>query len=73
MIESTIKQSKEELLDCIHNLMGVFNSPIAKKRIAGSFADEAMQIADDILKSNGRTLYKGESLCSLLTQTMDPT
>ncbi len=44
------KPTTEELLDCIKNLMGVLDTPIAKAKITGEIADEARKIANDILE-----------------------
>jgi hypothetical protein len=53
-MKNIIPQSKEELLDCIHNLMGCFDSPIARRAISNDFANEAREIGRKILDSNGR-------------------
>lgn len=47
-----IVQSKEELLECIQNLMGVFDTPISRRVIKNDFADEARKIGRQILESN---------------------
>ncbi len=53
-----IKQTKEELLDCIHNLMALVATPIGRRKIKGKFAEEAREIAKKIMEDNNRTLYK---------------
>ena len=45
---SKIKESKEELLDCIHNLMGCFDTPIGRRLIKDPISDEARKIARKI-------------------------
>lgn len=57
-IDDKIPQSKKELLDCIQNLMGCFDTPLARKRISNDFCDEARKIGRDILESNGKLIYK---------------
>jgi|GEM_PF-5221088 len=44
-----LKYPKEELLDCIQNLMGLIDTPIARKKICGEFADEARGIGRDVM------------------------
>ncbi len=44
--------SKEELLDCIKNLMGVFDSPIGRRKMSDEFSEEARKIGRDILERN---------------------
>ncbi len=51
--DAKIVQSKKELLECIQNLMGVFDTPYARFKIKGEFADEVRKIARQILESNG--------------------
>lgn len=53
-----IIQSKEELLECIQNLMGAFDTPIARRLIKGNFSEEARKIGRQILESN---INKNES------------
>lgn len=55
--QSEIPQSKEELLDCIHNLMGIFDTPIARRAIQGDLAEEARAIGREILEKNGRSIH----------------
>lgn len=55
-MEEKISQSKEELLDCIHNLMALVDTPLGRRQVKGKFADEAREIARKIMESNGRTL-----------------
>jgi len=55
--ESNIKQSKKELLDCIHNLMGCFDNPVARKRDNTDMSNAAREIGRAILESNGRSMY----------------
>jgi hypothetical protein len=51
-----IKQSKQELLDCIINLMAVVDTPLGRKQIKGDFADDARKIARKILEDNNKSL-----------------
>lgn len=53
-----IKQTKEELLDCIHNLMALVDSPIGRTKYKGEFADEAKEIGRKIMKDNNRSVYE---------------
>jgi len=55
--DKLIKHSKKELLDCIHNLMGVFDTPAARLRIKTEFADEVRKIGREIMEKNGRSIY----------------
>lgn len=48
------KPTYKELLDCVHNLMGIFDTPMARIKINHSFAEEARQIGRDILSKTGR-------------------
>lgn len=49
--------AQQELLDCIHNLMALVDTPVGRMQVKGSIADEARQIGREILKSNGRSIY----------------
>lgn len=55
--KNEIPQTKEELLDCIHNLMGVFDTPVSRRQINTDFANEVRKIGRDIMESNGRSIY----------------
>ena len=55
--ENSIKQTKKELLDCIHNLMGVLDTPIGRKKFNDDFTNEARNIAREILKDNNINIY----------------
>ncbi len=46
-------EEKQELLDCIHNLMGFFDTPIARKKLKGEDVEEVREIARKILEKNG--------------------
>jgi len=52
MEKMKIKQSKEELFECIQNLMGVFDTPISRRLIKGEFAEEVRKIGRKILEEN---------------------
>lgn len=45
---------KEELLDCIQNLIGVFDNPVSNAKISNSFANEAREQGRMILEKYGR-------------------
>lgn len=53
-----IPQSKKELLECIQNLMGVFDTPISRRAINHNFAEEVRKIGRQILETNGKSIYK---------------
>lgn len=57
MENNNIPQSKEELLECIRNLMGVFDTPISRRRINNDFAIEARNIGRLILESNSKNTH----------------
>lgn len=50
----------KELLDCIHNLMGCFDTPIARRLINNPFADEARAIGRDTMQKYGRSSWQKE-------------
>lgn len=52
-----IPQSKEELLECIQNLMGVLDTPNGRNKLRGDFIDEVRKIGRVILASNGKSIY----------------
>jgi len=41
---------KQELLDCIHNLMGFFDTPIARLKMDSKDCEEVRQIGRTVLK-----------------------
>lgn len=45
-----IPVSKKELIECIQNLIGIFDNPIAKQKIDNDLANEAREIGRNILK-----------------------
>ena len=49
---SKIMEDKErkELLDCIHNLMGFFDTPIARLKMSGKDYEEVRKIGREVLK-----------------------
>jgi len=51
-----IPQSKEELLDCIQNLMAVVDTPIGRRKVVGDFPDTVRKFSRTILESNGKGL-----------------
>ena len=57
MKEEDIPQTKVELLEYIQNLMGVFDTPIARRRISNEFTDEVRSIDRKILEANGKSIY----------------
>jgi hypothetical protein len=51
--ERSIKElsdKNQELLECVQNLMGVFDNPIARRRIEGNIVEEARMIGRNILE-----------------------
>lgn len=50
------QNEKKELIDCIHNLMAVLDSPLGRLKIKGNFADEAREQGREIMKKNNRSL-----------------
>ena len=54
--EEDIKQTKMELLDCIHNLMAVVDTPLGRMHNKGKFAEEARKIGREIMEANNRSL-----------------
>lgn len=58
MKEEDIPQTKVELLECIQNLMGVFDTPIARRRIDNEFTSKVRSIARKILEANGKSIYQ---------------
>lgn len=40
---------KAKMLECIHNLMGVFDTPIARRKVSGEIAEEAREMGREIL------------------------
>ena len=58
MKEEDIHQTKVELLECIQNLMGVFDTPIARRRINNEFTEEVRSIGRKILEANGKPFYQ---------------
>jgi hypothetical protein len=57
MEEEKIKQTKKELLDAIHNLMALVDTPVGRRQVKGSFADDARKEARKILEDNNISLY----------------
>jgi hypothetical protein len=51
------KPTYEELLDCVHNFVGIFDTPQARIHINSSMAEEARQIGRDILERSGRDTW----------------
>lgn len=57
--EFEIKSSKEELLDTIHNLMGLVDTPIGRRLIKGIVADDIRCEARKIMQANNRSVLAG--------------
>jgi hypothetical protein len=55
-----ISVSKKELIDCIKNLMGVFDTPIARRRFTNNIIDEIRENGREIL--NRISAYEKNSL-----------
>jgi len=43
-------KERKELLDCIHNLMGFFDTPIARLKMSGKDYEEVREIGREVLK-----------------------
>ena len=43
-------KEKQELLDCIHNLMGFFDTPIARLKLNSDGYEEVRKIGREVLK-----------------------
>lgn len=54
LFEDSLSTKEKELLDCIENLMGVFDTPVVRMKIKGTFATEAREVGREILNKNGR-------------------
>jgi hypothetical protein len=46
----TLDSEKQELLDCIHNFMGYFDTPIARLKFPGEDVEEVRKIGRSVLK-----------------------
>lgn len=49
-----ITTSKKDLLDCIHNLMGIFDTPVGRRRFSDKMSEEIREIGRKIMNENGR-------------------
>ena len=47
------KDEKQELIDCIHNLMGFFDTPVARMKMSSDGCEEVREIARKVLKKHG--------------------
>lgn len=56
-VPDEIHSTKKELLECVQNLMGVFDTPVSRRRITGNFAEEVRAIGRDILERNGKSIF----------------
>lgn len=52
----TTHQIESELIDCIQNLIGFIDTPIAKNKLKGEFVDEARKIGNELLIKFGRKI-----------------
>lgn len=48
--------STKDLVDCIHNLMGCFDTPIARRMFNGEIVNESREMGRQILKKYGRSV-----------------
>jgi len=55
--DGKISQSKQELLDCIEDLMGAFVNPHTRTLINTDFANKARENAREILEKNNRRYF----------------
>lgn len=46
------QSDRQQLLDCIHNLMGCFDTPISRRLINDRISNEAREIGRKILTAN---------------------
>lgn len=51
-----ITEDNKEMLDCIHNLMAILDSPVGCKHNKSEFADEAREIGRKIMRKHKRSL-----------------
>ena len=49
-ISDAISPSNKELKDCVQNLMGVFDTPIARRKLQSEFIDEVRKNGREILE-----------------------
>ena len=47
--ENNTSPTREELIDCIKNLMGGFDTPIARRKLVGVFIEEVREHGRKIL------------------------
>ncbi len=50
--ETKASDESVELIECIQNLMGVFDTPVSRRLISNDFADEARKIGRKILDNH---------------------
>ena len=49
LLETPAREHAEELLEALQNMMGAFDTPIARRRIKGGFGDDARSEAKALL------------------------
>lgn len=49
-----IVTSKKDLLDCIHNLMGILDTPVGRRRFSDQMSEEIREVGRKIMNENGR-------------------
>jgi hypothetical protein len=54
-------RNQKELVDCVHNLMGIFDNPVARRQINSDMAEEARRIGREIMDKYGRTTWVNQS------------
>ena len=47
--ETKVDSEKKELIECIQNLMGCFDNPLARRQLSNSFSEEARKIGREVL------------------------
>ncbi len=52
--ERTELNPDKELLDCIHNLMGYFDTPIARLKVKGKDCEDVRKIGREVLSKHNR-------------------
>ena len=50
LLSEVVSPSRRELIDCVRNLMGVFDTPIARRKMEGKWCDEVRLNGRDIVE-----------------------
>lgn len=57
VLSEVVSPSRQELIDCVRNLMGVFDTPIARRRMEGKWVDEVRLNGRDVMERLGRNNF----------------